>query len=58
MSLESNNPLLAAWKYRSFYNLVTPVERLDQLLFGEGEMVVTKADPEGFAGTARFRDGL
>lgn len=55
--MEFNNPLLGTWKYRSFYNLPTPADKLEQLLFGEGEIVITKADLEGLAGTASFGKG-
>jgi len=54
------NALTGTWTYRSFINNPDPVNTPDQalsLIFGEGELVITCADPAPRLRAPRGRDG-
>ena len=46
-----NNPFLGRWKYRSYRNQPQHVDKLEDLLFWEADLVIAETDSwEGFVG--------
>ena len=48
------NPFAGAWTYRSFHNEPAHKDDVNELLFGEGELVIDEALPGAFAGRLSF----